>query len=205
MTIREWQGVKQKNMLRIENNIISLNILEKKFCCDLPKCLGNCCRYGDSGAPLTSEEVKILEEIQPEVLPYLREAGKRALAEKGSSTIDIEGDNVTPLIGNEECAYSILDSNIFMCGIEKAWTEGKISFKKPLSCHLFPIRIKKYKNIVAVNYEEWSLCLPAVKRGKTENIFVYQFLKEPLQRALGEEIYNQICIAALELSKDEKY
>jgi hypothetical protein len=191
-------------MLRIDDNIISLNILEKKFCCDLFHCLGNCCRYGDSGAPLTTDEVKILQEIEPVVLPYLREAGKSAIREKGPSVIDFEGDNVTPLVGNEECAYAILEGNIFMCGIERAWSEGKISFKKPLSCHLFPVRIKQYSEFKAVNYAEWSICIAAREKGRNEGIYVYEFLKEPLIRALGDDIYNQICIAAEEFRKYKK-
>ncbi len=188
-------------MLRIEDNIISLDILEKKFRCDLGLCLGNCCRYGDSGAPLTSEEVKILQEIQPYVLPYLRDCGKQAIAVKGTSVIDFEGENVTPLVGNEECAYAILKSNIFMCGIERAWSEGKINFRKPLSCHLFPVRIKKYTDFMAVNYQELSICLAARKKGNSEGVYVYEFLKEPLIRALGNNVYDQICIAALELRR----
>ena len=189
-------------MLRIEDNIISLNILEKKFKCDLEQCLGNCCRYGDSGAPLTKDEVAILESIQPEVMSYLREAGKTAIAEKGSSIVDFEGENVTPLVGNEECAYAIIEDSIFKCGIERAWSEGKINFKKPLSCHLFPVRIKKYSDFLALNYEEWSICLAARERGRNDGVYVYEFLKEPLIRALGEEVYNQICIAAREFRKD---
>jgi hypothetical protein len=188
-------------MLRIEKNIISLNILEKKFRCELTQCHGNCCRYGDSGAPLTSEEVKILEEIRPVVIAYLREAGKSALAEKGSSIIDFEGDNVTPLVGDAECAYAIIEDNIFICGIERAWSEGKISFRKPLSCHLFPVRIKKYSDFIAVNYEEWSVCIAARERGRIDGVYVYQFLKEPLIRALGDNVYKQICIAAEEFRK----
>ncbi|MCX6321507.1 MAG: DUF3109 family protein [Bacteroidia bacterium] len=189
-------------MLRINDTIFSLDILEKKFICNLQQCLGNCCKYGDSGAPLTSEEVKILGEIQSAVLPYLREAGKSAIAEKGASVIDFEGDNVTPLIGNEECAYTILKDNIFMCGIEQAWSDGKISFRKPLSCHLFPVRIKYYSDFKAVNYEELAICSPACKTGAEEGIYVYEFLKEPLIRALGEDVYNQICIAAEEFRRN---
>jgi hypothetical protein len=189
-------------MLRINDTIFSLDILEFFFNCNLQQCLGNCCRYGDSGAPLTSEEVKILEEIRQVVMPYLREAGKSAIIEKGASVIDFEGDNVTPLIGNEECAYAIIVGNIFMCGIERAWSEGKISFRKPLSCHLFPVRMKKYSDFVAVNYEEWSVCIAARERGRKEGMYVYQFLKDPLIRALGEDVYDQICIAAEELHKN---
>ena len=188
-------------MLRIDDNIISLNILEKKFCCDLPQCLGNCCRYGDSGAPLSSEEVKILNKILPVVIPYLRESGRSAIAEKGSSVIDFEGDNVTPLIGNEECAYTVLDGNIFRCGIEKAWEEGKIHFRKPLSCHLFPIRIKQYSEFKAINYEEWSICVAAREKGMSKGVHVYEFLKDPLIRALGKDAYNQICLADKQYKK----
>jgi hypothetical protein len=186
-------------MLRIDDNIISLDLLEKKFRCDLPKCLGNCCRYGDSGAPLTEEEVKILDEINEVVMPYLRPEGRAAIEEKGSSIKDFEGEMVTPLVGSDECAYAILDGNIFMCGIERAWSEDKISFRKPLSCHLFPVRIKKYSGFNAVNYEKWPICFSARDNGHAEGIYAYEFLKEPLIRALGENVYNQICIAAKEL------
>jgi hypothetical protein len=188
-------------MLRIDDNIISLDILEKKFCCDLPHCLGNCCRYGDAGAPLTNDEVEILDQILPQILPYLREEGKTEIKRQGTSVTDFEGEKVTPLIGTEECAYTVMSGNIYMCGIEKAWLEGKIKFRKPLSCHLFPVRMKQYSEFKAVNYEEWAICKAAREKGKNEALFVYKFLKEPLIRALGSEVYEQICIAADQLRK----
>ena len=188
-------------MIRIDDNIISLDLLEKKFLCNLPLCLGNCCRYGDSGAPLTSDEVNILEDLKDRINPYLRESGKRAIEEKGTSMCDFEGEMVTPLIGAEECAYTIMEGNIFMCGIEKAWSEGKISFRKPLSCHLFPVRIKQYSEFRAVNYEEWSICMAARDKGRADGVYAYEFLKEPLIRALGENVYEQICIAAREFNR----
>ena len=191
-------------MLRIGDTIFSFDILEKKFSCDLPECLGNCCRYGDSGAPLTEEEVDILDVIWSEVKPYLRSEGVAVIEAEGTSTTDFENDRVTPLIGKEECAYTILENNIFKCGIEKAWEEGKIVFRKPLSCHLFPARIKKYSGFNAVNYQELSICLPAVECGNREGIYVYEFLKAPLIRAMGEETYNELCIAAEELRKNPK-
>ncbi len=117
-------------MLRIDDTIFSFDILEKKFCCDLPLCHGNCCRYGDSGAPLSASEVQILDDIWEEVKPYLRREGIAAIEEKGRSVTDFENDSVTPLIGNEECAYTIIKDNIFMCGIEQAWAEGEIIFQK---------------------------------------------------------------------------
>lgn len=188
-------------MLRIGDTIFSLDVIEKKFRCNLPSCLGNCCRYGDSGAPLLKEEAATLEVIWPVVKDYLRPEGVAAILEKGTSERDFENDLVTPLVGNEECAYAVLEGNIFMCGIEKAWAEGKIDFKKPLSCHLFPVRIKKYKNFTAVNYQELSICSSACEFGEDEGIYVYRFLREPLVRALGEELYNELCIAATELKK----
>jgi len=190
-------------MLRIEDTIFSFDILEKKFICNLPLCLGSCCRYGDSGAPLTASEAHILEEIWTEVKPYLRPEGISAIEEKGKSVMDFENDRVTPLIGNEECAYTTLKDNIFMCGIEQAWSDGKVSFKKPLSCHLFPVRIKYYSDFRAVNYEELAICSPARKTGAEQGIYVYEFLKEPLIRALGEDMYNDLCIAAVELRKNK--
>ncbi len=189
-------------MLRIGDTIFSLDLFEKKFKCDLSKCLGNCCRYGDSGAPLTNKEVSILDEIWPDVKPYLRPEGVSVIEAEGTSVTDFENDNVTPLIGNEECAYTLLNDNIFMCGIEKAWSEGKISFQKPISCHLFPVRIKQYSQFRAVNYQELSICHTALQSGSYDGVFVYEFLKVPLIRELGQEIYDDLCVAAKELRKN---
>jgi hypothetical protein len=190
-------------MLRINDTIFSFDILEKKFRCNLPKCLGNCCRYGDSGAPLSADEAHTLADIWGQVKTYLRPEGIHAIEAKGTSVVDFENDNVTPLIGNEECAYTVIKDNILLCGIELAWSEGKISFRKPLSCHLFPIRIKCYSDFRAVNYEELAICSPARITGEREGIYVYEFLKEPLIRALGDDLYKDLCIAAKELRKNK--
>lgn len=186
-------------MLRIENTIFSFDVLEKKFLCDLHLCHGNCCRYGDSGAPLTDNEVEVLKEIWPVVKTFIRPEGIEAVEKYGTSVRDRENENVTPLINNEECAYTIKSNNIYMCGIEKTWHSGKIPFKKPLSCHLFPVRIKKFPGFIAVNYEELAICSSARVRGEKEEVYVYEFLKMPLVQALGENIYNELCIAAKEL------
>ena len=151
---------------------------------------------------MTAAETHILDEIWEEVKPYLRPEGVEAIEELGRSVTDFENERVTPLISNEECAYTTLKGNIFMCGIEQAWSDGKISFKKPLSCHLFPVRIKYYSDFKAVNYEELSICSPALRTGAEEGVYVYEFLKEPLIRALGEELYKDLCIAAVELRKN---
>ncbi|MBN2633175.1 MAG: DUF3109 family protein, partial [Bacteroidales bacterium] len=151
--------------------------------------------------PLTEEEVKILEEIFPFVKPFMRNEGIRAVEKQGTSITDFENDRVTPLINNEECAYTYLEGQVYKCAIEKAWEEGKISFRKPLSCHLFPLRMKKYSGFTAVNYQQLAICSGAVRKGNAEGIHVYEFLKEPLIRALGENIYSELCLAANELMK----
>lgn len=183
-------------MLRIGDYIFSLDLLQKKFACDLHACLGNCCRYGDAGAPLGENEVEILEQIIDSVDPYLREEGRIAISEQGTSVMDIDGEMVTPLINGQECAYTILEGNILKCAIEKAWSEGKTDFRKPLSCHLFPVRVKKYESFTAVNVEEWPVCFPGREKGRKEGIYVYEFLEDALKRAFGEDIYRQICFAA---------
>jgi hypothetical protein len=188
-------------MLRIDDTIFSFDILEKKFRCNLSKCYGNCCRYGDSGAPLSNEEAHILTEIWEKVKPYLRDEGISAIEAQGTSVTDFENDKVTPLINGEECAYTIFENDIYLCGIEKAWTDGKIEFRKPLSCHLFPARIKYYSDFRAVNYQELAICSPARIAGERDGLYVYEFLKEPLIRALGAKQYKELCIAARELRK----
>jgi hypothetical protein len=183
-------------MLRIDDTIFSFDILEKKFRCDLSRCLGNCCRYGDSVA-----EAHTLESKYSIVKPYLREEGISAIEIKGKSVKDFENDMVTPLIGDEECAYSIIKDNILSCGIERAFEDGMIGFRKPLSCHLFPARIKYYSDFRAINYQELAICKPAQEAGIKDGIYLYEFLKVPLTRALGEEMYKELCIAAEELRK----
>lgn len=186
-------------MLQIGDTIFSLDILEKKFVCDLQACLGCCCRYGDAGAPLTDEEASVLNVIWPVVRTGLRPEGVRSVEEQGTSIKDIDNEPVTPLIDNKECAYTIMNDGIYMCGIEQAWFEGKVSFRKPVSCHLFPVRIKQFRDFRAVNYVELPLCSAARTNGKKKGIYVYEFLKIPLIRVLGEERYNELCTAAEEL------
>jgi hypothetical protein len=190
-------------MLRIDDIIFSFDVLEKKFVCDLQDCHGICCREGDSGAPLSDEEVRILDEIWPVIKEYLRSEGLKAIEEQGTSVVDFENENVTPLISNAECAYTILEEGIFRCAIEKAWSERKINFQKPLSCHLFPVRIKKFSDFLAINYQELPICSGARRKGTADRVYVFEFLKVPLIRALGEKVYGELCIAAEELKKSK--
>lgn len=191
-------------MLRIGDTIFSLDVLEKKFVCDLSDCHGRCCREGDSGAPLRDDEVGILKEIYPEIRVYLRSEGIEAVERQGTSVVDFENESVTPLISDAECAYTVIENDILRCAIEKAWAEGKIAFRKPLSCHLFPVRIKKFSDFLAVNYQELPICSGARRKGTAEKVFVYEFLKEPLLRALGKKMYEELCIAAEELKKNKR-
>jgi hypothetical protein len=186
-------------MLEIGKTIVSFDVLEEHFLCDLMKCKGACCVEGDSGAPLTQEEAIILEEIYPFVEPYMTEEGKSMVELQGTSMTDSDGDLVTPLINSRECAFAFKDNNgIVKCGIEKAFLDGKINFRKPVSCHLFPIRITEYKRFDAVNYQQLKICKPGRECGRGQLLSLYQFLKEPLIRKYGEEWYGQLSIAAAE-------
>lgn len=187
-------------MLQIGKTIISLNLIEKKFVCDLQACKGACCVVGDSGAPLEEEELEIFDDIYSIVEPYLSEEGIKAIEEQGRYTVDDDNDFVTPLINNKECAYTIFEDGIAKCAIEKAFFDKKISFRKPISCHLYPVRITKYTKFDAVNYESNKLCADAVKLGNKLGVPVYEFLKEPLTKKYGEEWYKELEYAAKNLN-----
>jgi hypothetical protein len=192
-------------MLQIDDTIVSLALIEKKFSCDLAACKGSCCRYGDTGAPLTALEAAELERIRPALLPFLRPEGIRAIEKLGTSVTDIEGELVTPLISNEECAYTIMEDDVYKCGIETAFNAGAVDFRKPLSCHLFPVRVKQYSSFRAVNYEEWEICKPGVACGVRKDAQLFLFLREPLLRAFGEEWYDKLQWAAGEYNKHKDY
>ncbi len=182
-----------KFMIQIDDTIISLDIFQKQFVCNLNKCKGICCVEGDSGAPLDEDELPVLEEIYDQVAPYLRDEGKRSIELQGKYVTDIDGDYVTPLIEGKECAYVIFDNaGIAKCAIEKAYEEGKVSYKKPISCHLYPIRLQKLRKYIALNYDEWHICSDACTLGKELKVKVFEFLKEPLIRKFGEDWYFQL-------------
>ena len=185
-------------MILIENTVISDDIAEKFFVCDLLKCKGACCVEGDLGAPLNDDELPIMQEIYEQVKPYLSEIGIQTIEKEGVYVKDWEGDYSTPVIEGRECAYAIYDDrNILKCGIEQAYLEGKTEaivhdWKKPISCHLYPIRIQEYKEYDAVNYHSWHICKPACECGSQLNVPVYAFLKEPLIRKYGEAWFNEV-------------
>jgi hypothetical protein len=188
-------------MIAIDNKLVSDEIVEKHFVCDLIKCKGGCCEDGDAGAPLELDELDELIHNYEKVKPYLTEAGIKSIEKNGKYLYDKEFGWVTPTIKGEMCAYGYKDENgIVKCGIEKAYNEGKVSWKKPISCHLFPIRVnksKQNKNLEYLNYEPRpDLCHAACKLGKQLKVPVYVFLKDSIIRKYGEEFYNLLEAAA---------
>ncbi len=183
-------------MIQIEDKIISLDIFKKYFVCDLQACKGACCVEGDSGAPISLEEKQKLESIYQKIAPYMSKKGIKTIEEKGIAVIDIEGDLTTSLVNNRECSFVVFEEGISKCSIEKAYNDGKTDFKKPISCHLFPVRTHSYQNFEAVNYEKIKICTPACECGSKLKIPLYVFLKEPLVRKYGINWYNKLKLAA---------
>lgn len=180
-------------MIPIGKTLVSDEVISNRFVCDLKKCKGACCIEGESGAPLEKEELKLIEESYPAVKPFLTADGIKAIEEKGLYLIDDDGDFVTPLIGEGgACAFTVFENGIAACGIEKAYNEGKISFRKPVSCHLYPVRITAYKNYDALNYHEWEICSPACKLGKKLSVPVFRFVKDALIRKYGQAWYDEL-------------
>ena len=183
-------------MIVINNKLVSDEIIEEQFVCDLNKCKGGCCVDGDAGAPLSKEELVHLNEVYDAVLPYLDEENKKELQRQGRYVYDDEFGWVTPTIQSKICVYGITDPNgIVKCGIEQAYNDGKVSWKKPISCHLFPIRVQlsKNKETEYVNYEpREDLCSAACSLGKKLKVPVYVFLKDALVRKYGIEFYETL-------------
>lgn len=189
-------------MLEIDKKLISLDIFERKFVCDLNACKGACCVEGDAGAPLTFEEIDILEENLDIIRPYMRKEGVEAVEKQGVFYMDEDNEPVTTLVNQKECAFVYFDDQgITKCSIEAAYYDEKLSFKKPISCHLYPIRTAKLREYEAVNYNEWHICKPACSCGAKLDVPVYKFLKEPIIRKWGEDFFKELEIAANEIKK----
>lgn len=180
-------------MLQIQNTVVSLDLAEEYFCCDLDQCKGECCIEGDAGAPVTEAEAeeisRVLPEIQADMLP-------RALEEVQTNGVyyrDEEGDLVTTILDGRNCAFSCYaPGGICLCAIEKAYREGRISFRKPASCALYPLRLTEYPSFTAVNYHRWKICRTAVENGRKKGIRLYQFLEGPLTERFGKEWYDEL-------------
>jgi len=190
-------------MLQIGKAVISLDVIQKEFCCDIEKCRGACCVDGDSGAPLTAEEATIIETLYADFADYLSDENKAEIQKQGFSVTDSDGDLVTPIVGNNECVFTFTDERgITKCAIERAYFDKKTSFRKPVSCHLFPIRITAYKRFDAVNYQQLDICQPGRICGKSLVSPLWKYLREPLVRQYGSAWYDELQYAARNLPKE---
>ena len=187
-------------MIQIDDVLVSVDCLSEKFCCDLEACKGICCVEGDAGAPVDLDEVAGIEEALPEVWPMLSASAQAVIDRQGVAYTDEEGDLVTSIVNGKDCVFTSYDeAGHCYCALEKAFREGRTRFFKPLSCHLYPIRLKKIGDGVALNYHRWEVCKMAVEKGRRLNLPVYRFLREPLVRRFGEAWYAELEQAADEL------
>ncbi len=176
----------------IDDTLVSEELKTICFSCDLSQCKGDCCVQGDAGAPLEEEEIAILEDYLEEIKPFMTRKGLEVVGKNGVFDYDTDGEYVTPLVNDLECAFVYFKNGISYCAIEKAWFEEKTDFQKPISCHLYPIRLSKLKHHTAINYNRWDICQTALLRGKQDNIQLYKYLKDPLTRKFGESWYRKL-------------
>lgn len=180
-------------MIEIDGKIVSTDIITEKFLCDLSKCKGICCVEGNAGAPLEAEEARILAEEYANYKPYMTGEGVYEIGRQGFSVVDDDGDLVTPLVGDAECAYSYSENGVTLCAVEKAWAEGKTPFRKPISCHLYPIRVMTFGNgTFGLNYHRWAVCSAAKELGQKKGVPMFRMLKDPITRRFGEEFFEAL-------------
>lgn len=180
-------------MIEVKNTLVHEDVVRENFVCNLNRCKGACCVEGDSGAPLNLDELNVLAEIYPAVKPYMTAKGIETIEQVGTSVVDFEGDYTTPCVdGNKECAYVTWENGITKCAIEKAYEARATTWKKPISCHLYPIRVTKYPEFEVLFYDRWSICSPACSFGNELKVRVYQFLKDPLIRKYGADWYHEL-------------
>lgn len=196
-------------MYVVQNQTITDDIADKHFVCHLVRCKGACCQQGDLGAPLETQEIEQLEADYAQIRPFITEAGQQTIAQKGKYVLDEEGELSTPLIAEQEaeCAYAVKDkTGMWSCGIEKAYLAGKTTFRKPISCHLYPLRITHYADaeLDAINYDRWDICSPACSHGNELGVPLYVFLKDPLIRKYGQQWYDEL-VAQIEARQQDKH
>lgn len=191
-------------MIHVGKALISADVIQKNFCCDIKKCKGACCVLGDAGAPLEKKEIEILKRDIDNIFNFLRPEGIVSIKKQGVSVIDEEKESVTPLIDGKECAYTVFENGIAKCGIEIAYHEGKTTLQKPISCHLYPIRLNKYDKYIAVNYDRWDICDPARELGDKKKIRLYTFVRSALIRKFGMEWFELLKSIIKEMRENKK-
>lgn len=179
-------------MIVLGNTLISLDIFETEFVCNLNQCKGSCCVEGDYGAPLDAEEVDAISGNLEGIKPYMTERARKKLDKQGFHEADPDGDLVTQCIGGRDCIFAIEEAGMYKCAIEKAHYDGKSSFLKPISCHLYPIRLSQVGEFTALNYHKWDICSDACHLGAALKVPVYKFLKNALIRQFGESWYHEL-------------
>lgn len=179
-------------MLIIDDIMVSDDLYLVSFVCDLEKCRGACCVEGDAGAPLEEEEISLMEDYLDEIMAYMIPEGIATVRKSGVFDYDVEGSYVTPLIRGGDCAFINFTGGIAWCAIERAWEEGKIPFRKPVSCHLYPVRLSRVGGREAVNYHRWQICNPALELGRRQGVPLYVFLREALIRRYGQPWYDRL-------------
>ncbi len=179
-------------MIIVDDVLVSDELKDVFFSCNLSACKGECCVAGDAGAPLDEEEISLLEDDIDDILPYVPEKGAEVIKRNGVFEYDMDGTYVTPLVNDEECAFVYWENGISYCAIEKAYIEGQTSFRKPISCHLYPVRLSKVGKAIAVNYHKWEICSPAIIAGKAANTPLYKYLEIPLTRRFGQKWYEKL-------------
>lgn len=183
-------------MLQIQDTLVSLDLAEQYFCCDIEQCKGECCVEGDAGAPVTEPEAREIEKLLPVIWDDMSPAARTEVKEHGVSYIDVEGDRVTTIVNGRDCAFTCYaPGGVCICALEKAYREGRSQWRKPMSCYLYPVRIDEYPGFTAVNYHRWKICRSAESNGRRLGIRAYQFLKGPLTERFGKEWYDELALA----------
>lgn len=188
-------------MIEIDDKLVSFDIIAEHFLCDIEKCKGICCEEGDSGAPLSNDEMKTIETVLPKIWDEISPEIQTIIKRDGYAYKDEEGEMVTQLVNKKECVFAYKEQGIWKCIFQKAYEEGKITFEKPSSCHLYPIRLQKYKDFTALSYHKWKVCDCACELGKKEKLPIYKFLKGPLITKFGEAWYAELEKAAVDYNK----
>lgn len=189
-------------MVEIQDTLVSLDLFRECFCCDLHACCGACCVEGDAGAPLSMEEIAELEEASEALWDELSPEAREVIDSHGVAYIDKDGQMVSSIVNGKDCVFAVKnEEGITLCAIDRAWREGRLNIRKPISCELYPVRLSRVGGMTAVNYHRWNICGGACKLGREQNLPLYQFLKAPLIRAFGEEWWNECDLVCGELKK----